>query len=65
NRDWGKVYFLSFDQLTLLNFENYVSASNLTPQWRFTPMEGNRYNISDGVFNSMRWSSQLGIRLNF
>lgn len=65
NRDWGKVYFVSNDQLNILSFESYVSATDLTPQYRFFPASGNRLTISDGVFNSARWSSQLGIRFNF
>jgi outer membrane receptor protein involved in Fe transport len=65
NRDWGKVYFLTNDQMILLNFESFVSATNLTPQYRFTPQAASRFNISDGVYNSSRWSSQLGVRINF
>lgn len=65
NRDWGKIYFLTNDQMNILSFESFVSTTNLTPQYRFTPVSGRRINISDGVFNSSRWSSQLGIRLNF
>ncbi len=66
NRDWGKQYFISNDQSIILDMASYVSASNLTPQYRFTPLStGKPYNISDGVFNSARWTSQLGFRLNF
>ena len=65
NRDWGKVYFLTNDQMILLSFESFVSATNLTPQYRFTPQSASRFNISDGVYNSSRWSSQIGVRINF
>lgn len=66
NRNAGKQYFATNDQSIILDFTGYVSATNLTPQYRFTPpANGRAYNISDGVFNSSRWSSQLGIRLSF
>jgi Carboxypeptidase regulatory-like domain/TonB-dependent Receptor Plug Domain len=66
SRDAGKQYFITNDQSIILDFTGYVSAANLTPQYRFTPPTNNRpYNISDGVFNSARWSSQLGVRLSF
>ncbi|MBP6023230.1 TonB-dependent receptor [Ferruginibacter sp.] len=66
SRDAGKQYFISNDQSIILDFTGYVSATNLTPQYRFTPPTGGKpYVISDGVFNSSRWSSQLGVRLSF
>jgi hypothetical protein len=66
NRDWGKTYFLSNDQSVILDMASYASATNLTPRYRFTPLaSGTPYTLSDGVFNSARWSSQIGIRFNF
>lgn len=66
SRTAGRQYFATNDQSIILDFTGYVSATNLTPQYRFTPpANGRAYNVSDGVFNSSRWSSQLGIRLSF
>lgn len=66
NRNWGKQYFAANDQFALLDFTGYKSATDLTPVYKFTPpANGTAYNVSDGVFNSSRWSSQLGFRLNF
>lgn len=66
NRDWGKTYFLSNDQSVILDMASYTSTTNLTPRYRFTPLaSGTPYTLSDGVFNSARWSSQVGIRFNF
>ncbi len=66
NRDWGKQYFISNDQFTLLNFTGFVSSTDLTPKYQFTaPSNGKPYVISDGVFNSARWTSQLGVRISF
>jgi hypothetical protein len=66
NRNAGKQYFITNDQSIILDFTGYVSTTNLTPQYRFTPpVNGKPYNVSDGVFNSSRWTSQLGVRLSF
>jgi outer membrane receptor for ferrienterochelin and colicin len=63
---WGRQYFATNDNFQLLRFNSFVSASDLTPRFTFTPPTNNiPYNISDGVFNSSRWTSQLGFRLNF
>lgn len=65
NRDWGKAYFISNDQAIVLEMASYVSATDLTPRYKFTPLaSGTPYTLSDGAFNSARWSSQLGIRVN-
>ncbi len=66
NRSAGKQYFIPNDQAIILDFTGYVSATNLTPQYKFTqPTKGKPYNVSDGVFNSSRWTSQLGVRISF
>ena len=65
SRKAGKQFFIGNDQSQILTFASYVSATNLTPQYRFTPRSTPVYNISDGVFNSSRWSSQIGARLSF
>ena len=66
NRTAGKQYFIANDQSVILDFTGYVSATNLTPQYKFTTPPNNKpYFVSDGVFNSARWTSQLGVRLSF
>lgn len=66
SRTAGRQFFATNDQSIILDFTGYVSATNLTPQYRFTPpANGRAYNVSDGVFNSSRWTSQLGVRLSF
>ena len=65
NRDWGRSFFSLNDQVVLIDMAGYVSASDLRPQYRFTPFTSRPYNISDGVFNTARWTSQLGVRLTF
>ncbi|HEX2609139.1 MAG TPA: hypothetical protein VHK91_17280, partial [Flavisolibacter sp.] len=70
NRDWGRTYFLSNDQLATVSFAGYTSATNLTPQYRFTPtlaQPQSEANISTSTAPSFspRWISQLGLRLNF
>lgn len=65
NKDWGKQYFMTNDNYTIVNMAGFTSATNLTPEYQFTPVNGKVYNLADGVFNSARWSSQLGVRINF
>jgi len=67
NRDWGRTYFLGFDQYSLIQFAGYVSAANLTPQYRFNPQQGKPWGVSTSSAPglSARWISQLGIRLIF
>ncbi len=68
NRDWGRQYFLSFDQFQLVQFINYRPNTTI-PQYRFTPLpEGaTTYGISTSTIPSYaaRWVSQVGVRLNF
>ncbi|MFL5773365.1 MAG: carboxypeptidase regulatory-like domain-containing protein [Flavisolibacter sp.] len=67
NRDWGRTYFLSFDQYSLLQFTGFVSATNLTPQFKFNPQTGTPWGLSTSSIPglSARWISQLGLRVNF
>jgi hypothetical protein len=67
NKDWGRQWFLSFDQFQLYQFVSYVSAANLTPQYRYTPINGTPYGVSTSTEPrlSARWISQMSFRLNF
>jgi hypothetical protein len=67
NRNWGRQYFMGNDQFSLLSFAGYVSATNLTPQYRFTPTMITPYGVSTSTnaAYAARWMSQLGIRLIF
>ncbi len=67
NRNWGRNYFQSNDQFGLIQFAGYVSATNLTPQYRFNPTITRAYGESTSTVPqySARWISQLGIRFNF
>jgi hypothetical protein len=69
NNEWGRAYFANFDAVQILQFAGYTAspAAN-TPQYRFSPIVGNKpWIVSDGItpFNSSRWSGQLGLRFNF
>lgn len=68
NRDWGRNYFLSNDQFRLLEFASYTP--DLTPQYRFSqtlaqPQSINNISTSSAPSFSPRWTSQLGLRINF
>jgi hypothetical protein len=67
NKDWGRQWFLSFDQFQLYQFSGYVSATNLTPQYRYSPINGTPYGISTSTEPrlSARWISQLTFRVAF
>ncbi|MDE3234706.1 MAG: TonB-dependent receptor [Bacteroidota bacterium] len=67
NRNWGRSFFASNDQFSLINFAGYVSASNLTPQYRFNPQITRVWNYNNSVTPAYanRWVSQLGVRFNF
>ena len=67
NRDWGKQYFQSNDQFGLIAFAGYVSATNLTPQYRFNPTITTPYNFNNSATPGYanRWVSQIGLRFNF
>ncbi len=68
NRDWGRQYFLSFDQFALIQFGGYRSGTTI-PTYKFTPIadNGTPYGISTSTIPSYaaRWISQLGVRFNF
>jgi outer membrane receptor for ferrienterochelin and colicin len=63
SRRWGRNYFVSNDQVRLLNFFGTPQA----PQYRFNPEFTNPYNLSITPIPaySSRWVSQLGVRINF
>ncbi len=68
NRNWGRNYFASNDQVGLINFAGFVSATNLTPQYRFNPNFNTTgaFDVSDSPVPNYgsRWFSQLEFRLN-
>jgi hypothetical protein len=67
NRNWGRTYFLNFDQYSLIQFAGYKSATDLTPQYRFNPQNGDPWGLSTSSIPglSARWISQIGLRVNF
>lgn len=66
NRKWGKQYFITNDNYGILQFDSFTSTTDLTPRYKFTPLNGgDPWTLSTGVYNSARWSSQLGFRFNF
>jgi hypothetical protein len=64
NKDWGKRYFASFDQVQLIDFVDV--QSNGTPRFRYNPnVERTVNQIDDAGLNSARWQAQLGLRYTF
>ena len=64
NKEWGRQYFLSFDQFQLLQFAGFAGT---TPQFRYNPLNQTVGTISDGVtpLNNSRWTGQIGVRYSF
>ena len=67
NRNWGQTYFLSNDQYALIRFTGFTSATNLTPQYQFSPQTGKPWGISTSNIPgiSARYIGQVGVRLSF
>ena len=67
DRTAGHSYFASNDQFGLITFAGYVSAANLTPQYRFNPTITTPYNFNNSATPAYanRWISQVGARLSF
>ena len=66
----GKQYFLSNDQYSLVTFNGFVSSTNLTPKYKFSPQianYGNPYGLSTSSQPdySSRWISSITARINF
>jgi hypothetical protein len=65
NKDWGKRYFASFDQVQLLNQVGFL-PDGTTPTFRYNPsVEGSVNQIDDAGLNSSRWQMQIGVRYTF
>lgn len=66
NKNWGKRYFTSNDQVQLLKHEGFVVGSPNTPIFSFDPNVANSINQVDDVgLNSSRWQMQTGVRYTF
>ncbi|HUR12649.1 MAG TPA: hypothetical protein VM012_14835, partial [Flavitalea sp.] len=67
NKNWGRTYFMANDNFLLVQFASFVSATDPTPQYRYTPFAGKPYGVSTSLFpgNNARYLSQVGARINF
>ncbi|WP_413999611.1 carboxypeptidase regulatory-like domain-containing protein [Flavobacterium sp. W1B] len=65
NKNWGKRYFTSFDQVQLLKQENFLPGTN-TPTFSYNPaVAANINQVDDAGLNSSRWQIQTGVRYTF
>lgn len=67
NPKWGRQFFVNNDNFRLMTFDNFknAAAGDYTPTFTFTTPTSTPWTISDGAFNSSRWSGQLGLRYIF
>jgi hypothetical protein len=64
NKNWGKRYFASFNQVQLL--EQGFLDKKTTPTFSFDPNNANRINqVDDLGLQSSRWQMQVGVRYSF
>jgi hypothetical protein len=65
NKDWGKRYNASFDQVQLLNHVGFL-PDGTTPTFRYNPaVERSVNQVNDSGLNSSRWQMQFGVRYTF
>ena len=65
NKNWGKRYFASNDQVQLLQQIGFLPGTN-TPTFRYNPTTATNINQLDDVgLNSSRWQIQTGLRYTF
>lgn len=65
NKDWGKRYFATNDQVLLLTQVGFLPNSN-TPTFNYNPNVATTINQADDVgLNSSRWQMQTGVRYTF
>ena len=65
NKNWGKRYFTSNDQVQLLQQVGFLPGTN-TPTFRYNPVVADNINQVDDVgLNSSRWQMQTGVRYTF
>jgi hypothetical protein len=65
NKNWGKRYFASFDQVQLVDHVGFL-ADGTTPTFRYNPDSAKQLNqVDDAGVNSSRWQAQLGVRYTF
>ena len=67
NKNWGKRYFASNDNVQLLRQVGFGTGANAnTPTFSYDPRIGNNINQADDVgLNSSRWQMQTGVRYTF
>lgn len=66
NKNWGKRYFTSNDQVQLLQQIGFLTSSPSTPTFSFNPAVATNINQLDDVgLNSSRWQMQTGVRYTF
>jgi outer membrane receptor for ferrienterochelin and colicin len=66
NRDWGRTYFMNFDNYALIRYQG--TSGSTTPSYSFAPVRSNTpWGISSSVQPtfSARWTGQLGLRFKF
>ena len=68
NKNWGHSYFISNDSYPLITFAGFIPRTpTIIPQYQSKPFTGKPYSLQTSTIpgSSVRWISQLGMRINF
>jgi hypothetical protein len=69
NKKWGRRYYVSYGDYSLLNFEGFEKDinGNMTniPTFKFVKPKSKPWSIDDSGINSSRWQAQIGLRYIF
>jgi hypothetical protein len=65
NKNWGKRYFTSNDQVQLIQQSFGTGANANTPTFNYDPRVNNINQVDDVGLNSSRWQMQTGVRYTF
>ncbi|HEY0676830.1 MAG TPA: carboxypeptidase regulatory-like domain-containing protein [Chitinophagaceae bacterium] len=67
NKDWGRTWFLSNDNFSLIQFVSLENTTTRKPRYRYIPVNGTPYGVSTSTEPRLaaRWISQLTFRVNF
>ncbi|HET9746931.1 MAG TPA: hypothetical protein VFP97_14540 [Chitinophagaceae bacterium] len=67
NKRWGRIYFLSGDNFSLIRFAGFSNTTTLNPVYQFNPINGKPWSVhsSTAPGNSARWISQVGLKISY
>ena len=68
HKDAGRIFFLNFDQTSVVSFQGYQAGTTIPTYRFFKPTDNKPYLINDvqtSANTSARWNGQLTFRYSF